>query len=111
MLDEFYRHAFNIIVNELVIPSPRFKAASPSEQDLLLRAMHADVRKNFELRANEYVDAIVDCINEKPQFPLKLTKIIVQNLFEASGNGLREFEIMTEVTLPIIEAFGNAMRG
>ena len=111
VLDEFYGHAFNIIINDILIPSSQFKSAGPAEQDLLLQAMHADVRKNFERRANEYVDAIVDCMNKRTPLPMKLTKTIARNFVGASGNNSREMEIMAEVTFPIIEAFGKAMRG
>jgi hypothetical protein len=111
VLDEFYGHAFNIIINDLLIPSSGFKSAGPGEQDMLLRAMHVDVRKDFERRANEYVDEIVDCINKRATLPMKLTRTISQNFFGSGGNNSRDMEIMAEVTLPIIKAFGQAMRG
>lgn len=111
VLDEFYRHAFNIIINDILIPSSQFRSAGPAEQDLLFQAMHADVRKNVERRANEYVGDIVDCINKKAPLPMKLTRTISRNFFGASGDDSRNMEIMAQVTRPIIEAFGQAMRG
>lgn len=110
VLDAFYEHAFNIIINDILIPSSEVRSASPAEQDLLLQAMQGNARKKFEGRANEYVDAIVDCINERNPLPMKLTKLVARNLFEASGNNTRETEIMGQVTFPMIEAFCKAMK-
>jgi len=46
VLDEFYGHAFDIIINDILIPSSQFKSAGPAEQDLLLQGIHVDVRRS-----------------------------------------------------------------
>lgn len=59
VIDEFYRHAFNIVINDVVIPSPKFQALDAAGQDQLIAMMYVDIQKQFKRRANEYVDAIV----------------------------------------------------
>lgn len=120
VLEDFHRHVGNIVVNDTVIPTPEFQALDDAGQNKLIDMMFADLPKQFERRAKEYVDAIDLYLLEartSKALPRALAQLLVRNLFGNGGTdslidqSAKERDILFAVAIPMIKAFVESMKG
>ena len=126
VLDELHRMMLNIIFNDVFLPTEAFQKLKADEQFRYHDLALDDITKTIHKRTDEYVGAInafLDRGSAPNSMPTELVESLLQNLFDGpdsskktsaeyvDANAARFTEVLTQIAIPMISAYGESMRG